>query len=174
MTDTASASALGAAMAVTDRTPAGLTLARLEGLELMPAPINPDWVLEGAPQARAVQLASGQDRNANMSVWDCTDGRFNWYFGCDEAVYILEGSVTVTGPDGEVRKLTAGDTAYFPAFTWFEWQVHGYVRKVAFCHDVVPPLARLPLRIYARLSRIKARLYTAAFGSPAHRRRRAS
>lgn len=164
MTDTASASALGAAMATADRTPAGLTLARLEGLDLPPAPINPDWVLDGDPQARAVQIARGQDRYATLSVWDCTQGRFNWYFGCDEAVYILEGAVTVTGPDGEVRKLTAGDTAYFPAFTWFEWQVHGYVRKVAFCHDVVPPAARLPLRIYGRVSRIVARIAAAVFG----------
>lgn len=73
-----------------------------------------------------------------------------------------------------MRKLTAGDTAYFPAFTWFEWQVHGYVRKIAFCHDVVPPVARLPLRIYGRLSRIMARLAAAVFGAPRTQARRAS
>ena len=39
-----------------------------------------------------------------------------------------------------------------------------YVRKVAFCHDVVPSLARLPVRILTRLSLIAERLYTAAFG----------
>lgn len=147
-----------------DRTPAGLTLARLDGLELQPAPINPDWVLEGEPSARALTLAQGDDRSANMSVWDCTAGRFHWYFGCDEAVYILEGSVIVTGPDGETRELHAGDSAYFPAYDWYEWHVPDYVRKVAFCHDVVPSLARLPVRILARLSLIAEKLYTAAFG----------
>ncbi|WP_417769458.1 cupin domain-containing protein [Stappia sp.] len=164
MTQLAAAIAPASAMTFADRTPAGLTLARLDGLKLDPAPINPDWVLEGAPQARAVQLAQGDDRNASMSVWDCTAGRFNWYFGCDEAVYILEGSVTVTGPDGETRVLNAGDTGYFPAFSWFEWHVPDYVRKVAFCHDVVPPLARLPVKVLVRLSRVADRLYTAAFG----------
>lgn len=164
MTQLAAATASASAMTFADRTPAGLTLARLEGLELSPAPINPDWVLEGDPQARAVQLAQGDDRNASMSVWDCTAGRFDWYFGCDEAVYILEGSVTVTGQDGETRVLSAGDTAYFPAFSWFEWHVPDYVRKVAFCHDVLPPLARLPVKVLVRLSRIANRLYTAAFG----------
>lgn len=163
MTQLAAATASASPMTFADRTPAGLTLARLDGLELDPAPINPDWVLEGEPQARAVQLAQGDDRYASMSVWDCTAGRFNWYFGCDEAVYILEGSVTVTGPDGETRVLSAGDTGYFPAFSWFEWHVPDYVRKVAFCHDVVPPLARLPVKVLVRLSQIADRLYTAAF-----------
>ncbi|WP_293719984.1 cupin domain-containing protein [Stappia sp.] len=146
------------------RMASGLTLARTEGLELHDAPINPDWILDGAPRARALTLAQGDDRNANMAVWDCTAGRFHWYFGCDEAVYILEGSVTVTGPDGETRRLEAGDTAYFPAYSWFTWEVEDYVRKVAFCHDVVPSLARLPVRILTRLSLIAERLYTAAFG----------
>ena len=155
------------------RTAAGLTHARLDGLELAPAPIDPDWILEGTPEARVAQIAEGSDAGATMAVWDCTAGRFNWYFGCEEAVFILEGGVTVTGPDGEVRELTAGDTAYFPAFTWFEWHLPSYVRKVAFCHTVVPTYARLPLKVLNKLSSIAERLYTVAFGTrnvPARRK----
>jgi len=135
--------------------------------------IDPDWILEGTPEARVAQIAEGSDAGATMAVWDCTAGRFNWYFGCEEAVFILEGGVTVTGPDGEVRELTAGDTAYFPAFTWFEWHVPSYVRKVAFCHTVVPTYARLPLKVLNKLSSIAERLYTVAFGTrnvPARRK----
>ncbi|WP_051241702.1 cupin domain-containing protein [Stappia stellulata] len=147
------------------RTAAGLIHARLDTLALSDAPIDPDWILEGQPQARVMQIAEGADAAATMAVWDCTAGRFNWYFGCDEAVFILEGSVTVTGPDGEVRELHAGDTAYFPAYTWFEWHVPSYVRKVAFCHRVIPTLARVPLKVLNRLSAIAERLYTVAIGS---------
>lgn len=147
------------------RTAAGLTHAPLDGLALSPAPIDPDWILEGEPQARVAQIAEGSDAGATMAVWDCTAGRFNWYFGCEEAVFILEGSVTVTGPDGDIRELTAGDTAYFPAYAWFEWHVPSYVRKVAFCHTVVPAYARLPLKVLTRLSSITDRLYTVAFGA---------
>ncbi|SDU48626.1 cupin domain-containing protein [Stappia sp. ES.058] len=149
----------------TARTATGLTHARLDALELSQAPIDPDWILEGAPQARVAQIAEGTDAGATMAMWDCTAGRFNWYFGCDEAVFILEGSVTVTGPDGETRDLSAGDTAYFPAYTWFEWHVPTYVRKVAFCHRVVPSLARVPLKVLNKLSTIADKLYTVAFGA---------
>ncbi|MBL6430831.1 MAG: hypothetical protein HPM95_05035 [Alphaproteobacteria bacterium] len=74
------------------RTAAGLTHARLDELELAPAPIDPDWILEGAPEARVAQIAEGSDAGATMAVWDCTAGRFDWYFGCEEAVFILRAA----------------------------------------------------------------------------------
>ncbi|MBA4612616.1 cupin domain-containing protein [Stappia taiwanensis] len=158
-----------------ERSSAGLMSAQLGAVDLQPQPINPDWILDGTPEARCTQLAEGSDRHATMAVWDCTAGRFNWYFGCDEAVYILEGSVTVTGPDGEVRKLTAGDTAYFPAYTWFEWHVEEYVRKVAFCHDVLPVMARLPVRILGKMTRVAERLFSVVMsGKPERTGRKAS
>ncbi|WP_349359193.1 cupin domain-containing protein [Stappia sp.] len=136
----------------------GLAHAVPTTLPLAPAPIDPDWILEGAPQARAAQIAHAADGRATLSVWDCTRGRFHWYFGGDEAVHILDGAVNVTGPDGRTRHLVAGDAAWFPAGTWFEWDVPEYVRKVAFCHDPVPAVARLPLRVWGRLGRIAARV----------------
>lgn len=146
-------------------TAAGLTFARTGDLTLQDAPINPDWILEGAPRARALLLAQGADRRANMSVWDCTAGRFHWYFGCDEAVHIVEGSVKVTDASGDCRLLEAGDAAWFPAYSWFTWEVEDHVRKVAFCHDAVPLPARFPLRVLTRLTQVATRLSTAVFGS---------
>lgn len=131
----------------------------VDELAMKPAPIDPSWIIEGTPVARYAPLATGSDTYASTAVWDCTAGRFNWYFGGDEAVYILEGEVVVTAPTGESRWLRGGDTAYFPAGTWFVWNVPAYVRKVAFCHDVLPPVARLPVKVLRKLDMIGRKLF---------------
>ncbi|MGG7518976.1 cupin domain-containing protein [Allorhizobium undicola] len=113
-------------------------------LEMRPAPINPDWVLEGDPQARVADHSRSADEAGTTAVWDCTAGRFRWYFGWDETVMILEGTVDVTGEDGQSRLLKAGDIAYFKGGTWATWQVDTYVRKIAFLRKPFPgPLATL-------------------------------
>ena len=137
----------------------GFVAAHAIDVELMDAPIDPSWILDGDPRARASMIAQGSDQRASLAVWACTKGRFHWYFGCDEAVYIVDGSVTVKAPDGTVRHLKQGDMAQFPNGTWFEWTVHDHVRKVAFCHDIVPPPFRLPLKIHGKLTRLALRLF---------------
>ena len=77
-------------------------------------------------------------------MWDCTAGRFNWYYDGDETIYVIEGSVTVTDRGGVTRSLNAGDTAFFPAGSSAEWTVNKYVRKIAFLRQ---PLER---RSFAR------------------------
>ncbi len=112
------------------------------------------------PVARMAPLARASDTFANTAVWDCTAGRFHWYYGGDEAVYILQGSVEVTSPDGSRRVLRPGDTAYFPAGHWFEWHVQDYVRKVAFCHDVLPPLLRFQMKVLRKLRHVAKKLFS--------------
>ncbi|WP_164186526.1 cupin domain-containing protein, partial [Stenotrophomonas maltophilia] len=82
-------------------------------MQLNPAPINPDWFLDGNPQARAREQSASRDRAAYAAIWDCTAGTFRWYFGWDETVCILEGEVHVTDAEGLTRTLRAGDVAYF-------------------------------------------------------------
>jgi len=107
------------------------------------APIDPDWILEGRPVARFVPLARGRDDLGSTSLWDCTAGRFRWWFRWDETVHVLDGAVTVTLPDGTVHRLTAGSVAFFPAGSTAVWQVEGYVRKLAVCRRAWPgPLSR--------------------------------
>lgn len=107
------------------------------------APITPAWVREGRPVARFVPLARGRDDQGTTTLWDCTDGTFDWHFCWDETVHILEGSVVVTLPCGAVHRLTAGSVAFFPAGSAAVWKVEGYVRKLAVCRRVFPgPLAR--------------------------------
>ena len=74
--------------------------------ELAPAPINPDWILEGRPQARYAPLSRLTDGRTWVDLWDCTAGRFHWYYACDETAHILEGEAVITDGDGEVWRVS--------------------------------------------------------------------
>ncbi len=86
-------------------------------------------------------------------VWDCTAGKFRWFFGGDEIVHIIEGEVIVSG-DGAPRAYPqARDAALFRAGTWATWHVPHYVRKHAICRDSLPTFVTLPLRTVRKASR---------------------
>ena len=110
---------------------------RLDEAKLEPAPIRPEWIMVGDPIARSAELSRSPDGTALTALWDCSAGTFNWFFGGDETVHILEGEVVVSDDDG-IRTLQAGDVALFPAGTWATWRVPRYVKKVAFCRDPMP------------------------------------
>ena len=111
-------------------------------MELKPAPIEPSWVISGAPVARIAEHSRGRDDAAMTAIWDCTAGEFRWFFGWDETVMILEGEVHITAEDGVERVLRAGDVAYFAGGTWATWRIDHYLKKVAFCRKRFPkPLA---------------------------------
>ena len=114
----------------------------IDNLDMQAAPIDPSWVLSGAPKARLALHSRSNDDAATTAVWDCTAGEFRWYFGWDETVVILEGSVHVTAEDGSEQTLRAGDIGYFSGDTWATWRIDDYVRKVAFCRKQFPaPIA---------------------------------
>ena len=100
---------------------------------LVLSPINGAWILEGNPLARGKLLSTSTDGMASTFMWDCTAGRFDWYYELDETVYVLEGSVVIKDSTGERRQLRAGDSFLFKAGTHFEWTVESYARKIAFC-----------------------------------------
>jgi uncharacterized cupin superfamily protein len=120
-------------------------------MELTAAPINPAWILEGAPVARNRLIAPSTDRFGWTMLWDCTAGKFNWHYSIDETVHIIEGGVTVTSSDGSIMTLQAGDIAYFPAGSIAQWHVENYVRKVAYCQKPVPAPVALPLRLLRKI-----------------------
>lgn len=137
-------------------------------VELGACPIHPDWIIEGAPAARNFVLSRSADGGASTLIWDCTAGRFNWYYDIDETVYVLEGGVTVTDDSGAAHRLGPGDTAFFPAGSHAVWHVDSYIRKVAFCRNTIPaPLmfATRVLRKLARLSGLGAKPAPAMFGA---------
>ena len=106
--------------------------------KFVPNPIQAAWILDGNPVARAELLSSSADGTASTYFWDCTAGRFNWFYSFDETFHILEGDVTLKYPSGVSRRVSSGDTVFFPAGSTAEWTVHHYVRKLAFCRTPVP------------------------------------
>lgn len=120
-------------------------------LELQSSPINPDWILEGAPVARNRLVAPSTDRFGWTMLWDCTAGKFNWHYNIDETVHIIEGSVTVTDSDGTTTTLNPGDIAFFPRGCVAHWHVENYVRKVAYCQKPVPAIVAFPLRALRKI-----------------------
>lgn len=114
-------------------------------------PINTAWILDGNPVARVELLSSSADGTASTYFWDCTAGRFNWFYRFDETFHILEGAVTLKYPSGASRRVSAGDTVFFPAGTTAEWTVDNYVRKLAFCRTPVPRFVTAARRIVRRL-----------------------
>src|SRR5579871_1047996 len=105
-------------------------------VELQAAPIRPAWILEGNPIARNKFLFVTEDRQLRTLVWDCTAGRFNWFYDEDETVYIMQGSVTIRRGDGTVVTLQPGDLAFFHQGSSAEWTVDRYVRKLAYLRAV--------------------------------------
>jgi uncharacterized cupin superfamily protein len=126
-------------------------------VQLNPAAINPDWVLEGNPVTHNKLLSTSADGTASTLIWDCTAGRFNWFYDVDETVYVLEGSVTIKDPEGSARRVIAGDWIFFPKGSRAEWTVHHYVRKVAFCRSPMPKPVEYARRVYRVLKKLTGR-----------------
>jgi uncharacterized cupin superfamily protein len=115
---------------------------------LDPDPIPREWILQGDPTARRRQLVVSSDNLASTHMWDCTAGQFNWFYGSDEVIYVLEGSVVVEDAAGVRRRLEPGDTFLFPAGSRFHWTVPRYIRKIAFLHAPLSRKMRLLKAIY--------------------------
>jgi uncharacterized cupin superfamily protein len=123
-------------------------------MELRPAPIPTDWVIEGSPVARSRRLSTSPDTTSSTMVWTCTLGKFHWYYSVDETLYILEGEVFVTNEKDEIRRLGPGDLAFFPARSHSVWHVTKDLRKIAFCRHGIPLLAGFGLRAVNKLVNI--------------------
>ena len=109
----------------------GFAVADIHQEDFVPAPIPEEQILDGNPVTRSCDLHKSREGGVSMNLWDCTAGRFRWDFLSDELIQILEGEVRITGADGTVQVLRAGDTAHFPAGTSFVWEVPEYVKKLA-------------------------------------------
>jgi uncharacterized cupin superfamily protein len=127
------------------------------GAKLVPAPIPSDWITSGTPVARNAIVQRSSDGSAYTMVWECTAGTFDWTYDCDETVHILEGSILLSDAGNPVRRLSAGDAVFFPKSAKVSWAVEGYVRKLAFMHDILPPPVSAGMKIWRRLRRLTQR-----------------
>jgi uncharacterized cupin superfamily protein len=118
---------------------------------LVPAPIEPGWIVEGQPEACAKELARSGDGTSVVVAWSCTAGRFRWHYSVDETVHIISGEVFVTKEDGVERRLGPGDMAFFPAGSSSIWRVPAAVRKLAVCRHALPQPLGFALRAWRKL-----------------------
>jgi hypothetical protein len=122
--------------------------------DLEPAPIAPDWILAGTPEARSKLLAQSRDRRSSIVVWECTAGRFNWHYSEDETVVVISGEVFITTEKGEERRLGQGDMGFFPAGSSCTWRVNNRVKKIAVLRKNLPFLLSIGVRAWHKLLRI--------------------
>jgi uncharacterized cupin superfamily protein len=131
--------------------PLPLESSRPAAADLKPAPIDPTWILSGAPRARCANLARSSDGESWTDHWDCTAGSFEWRYGLDETIHIVEGGATITDQSGRVWTVGAGDVVTFRPGTRARWVVPNYVRKIAFCRQPVSRSAGLLMAAQRRL-----------------------
>jgi uncharacterized cupin superfamily protein len=122
--------------------------------DLEPAPISPDWILAGTPEARSKLLAKSHDRTSSIVVWECTAGRFNWHYSEDETVVVLSGEVFITTEKGRERRLGQGDMGFFPAGSSCIWRVNDRIKKVAVLRKDLPPPLGIGVRAWHKLLRM--------------------
>jgi uncharacterized protein len=96
--------------------------------------VDPDWVRSGQPNFRASETVRSPDGQTISGLWAC-DGPsvFEWTFGLDETVHLLEGQIEVDY-QGRHFTLRPGDTASFLAGTRSVWRVPEHAKKAFTLH----------------------------------------
>jgi len=122
-------------------------------VNLTPRPIDPSWIIEGDPQAQSCVLSKSADGLASTMVWECSEGKFNWYYDFDETILILEGSIVVESDAMPATRYVAGDVIFFRDGAHARWHVEGRVRKLAFCRKTQPVMVGFALRVFSRIRR---------------------
>jgi uncharacterized protein len=123
-------------------------------VNLTPRPIEPSWIIEGNPVAQWCVLSKSADGLASTMVWQCSEGKFNWYYDFDETILILEGSIVLESDTMPPTRYRAGDVIFFKDGAHARWHVEGHVRKLAFCRTTQPMLLGFALRVVNKLKRI--------------------
>jgi uncharacterized protein len=122
-------------------------------VNLTPRPIEPSWIIEGNPVAQWCVLSKSADGLASTMVWECTEGKFNWYYDFDETILILEGSIVLENDTMSPTRYGPGDVIFFKDGAHARWHVEGRVKKLAFCRKTQPVLLGFALRVFSRIRR---------------------
>jgi len=103
-------------------------------VELRPAPLSPASILEGTPIARNAVLYRSDDSYASTMLWECSVGKFEWYYEFEETIHILAGRVVIEADGAPARQVGTGDIVNFRQGSRARWDIQSPVRKLAFCH----------------------------------------
>lgn len=102
---------------------------------LAPMQVDPSWIKEGQPKFYSAVTADVNHIGVSTGLWACDGpGVFEWTYGTDETVHLLEGEVVIQYL-GETLKLGPGDTAFFRAGTKALWRVDKRAYKSFILHD---------------------------------------
>jgi uncharacterized cupin superfamily protein len=126
----------------------------LAAVKLGPAPIEPSWIIDGHPVAQCCVLSRSDDGLASTILWECSEGRFNWYYDFDETIMILEGSIVLQSDTMPATRYGAGDVIFFRDGAHARWHVEGRVRKLAFCRKAQPAWLGFAVRVFLKLRKI--------------------
>jgi len=133
---------------------------------LRAAPVKRDWILEGTPEAKGHPLFETADRGANVHEWECTRGRFEWHYECDEIVHVIEGDAHIKDlATGISTNITAGSSVLFQRGSSAEWTIDRYIRKIAVNHVPLSPNLILLQATWRRLKRLFGKTEQAKDGS---------
>jgi hypothetical protein len=122
-------------------------------VNLMPRPIEPSWIIEGNPVAQCSVLSKSADGLASTMVWQCSEGKFNWYYDFDETILILEGAIVVESDTMAPTRYGPGEVIFFRDGAHAKWHVEGHVKKLAFCRKTQPVLLGFALRVFSKIKR---------------------
>jgi uncharacterized cupin superfamily protein len=131
---------------------------------LRDAPIEPSWIIDGAPRARNALLSQSPDGTQSTVLWDCAPGRFMWHYDAEETIHFLEGSVVLDDGDGP-RLYGPGDVLFIPAGAVVHWTVETHVRKLAFLRRGLPKPLEIAVNLLRRLKRSAKTSQMPALGS---------
>ena len=123
------------------------------GPNLTPSPIEPSWIIEGNPVAQSSLLSKSADGQAWTVVWQCSEGKFHWYYDIDETILILEGSIVLENDAMHPTRYGPGDVIFFKEGAHAKWHVEGHIRKLAFCRKTQPVLVSFALRAFSKIKR---------------------
>ena len=122
-------------------------------VNLTPAPIEPSWIIEGNPVAQNCVLSKSADGLALTLVWECSQGKFNWYYDVDETILILEGAIVLESDTMRPTRYGPGDVIFFKDGAHARWHVEGRVKKLAFCRKTQSVLLSFALRVLSKIKR---------------------
>jgi uncharacterized cupin superfamily protein len=121
--------------------------------KLTPRPIEPSWIIEGNPVAQSCVLSQSADGTASTMIWECSEGKFNWYYDFDETILVLEGSIVLENDTMRPTRYGPGDVIFFKDGAHARWHVEGRVKKLAFCRKTQPVLLGFALRVFSKIKR---------------------
>lgn len=121
--------------------------------KMTPSPIERSWIIEGNPAAQSSLLSKSADGQAWTVVWQCSAGKFHWYYDIDETILILEGAIIIKSDGMPPTRYGPGDVIFFKEGAHAKWQVEGRVRKLAFCRKTQPVLLNFAARVFSKIKR---------------------